>query len=385
MERKIVYIIDDNIPFACSLERAIEDRYEVRQCFEVSPATEQEYFDTVIGLLETFNNISIYNSVLMVSILPIAGQRYKRLGMDLIERIRRDYRLLDPVIILSLDCRERLADKYPIMGEEIPGSYFIKLPFELDKLMNLISTVKYLTPEELKKVVVNYCHLEDSLVIKLHDIINSTANRIDEAIEEFHSLKKDVIDFLPGEFDFELTEIDKMLSNKDEVDKDALRNLFFSIREVLYDPDRKHQRKEKITQYQQSEDIYVPTPPRGFEYISIVDDDGYDNTCMTKLEDKGYGVEIITTYNEAMIKLEFDPPDVLLCDLRLEGDPKLGLAVANYALSISQVKLVIMISADEISKDEVPIGVEICAGRDKFNVELIHASICNKAIMRGKI
>ena len=98
-----------------------------------------------------------------------------------------------------------------------------------------------------------------------------------------------------------------------------------------------------------------------------------------KLEDKGYGVGIVTSYREAMRELEIDPPDILLCDLRLEGDPQLGIQLARKALSIPQIRLTIMISADEIDEADVPCGVEICSGRDKFSVELIHAFICDRA------
>jgi len=309
------------------------------------------------------------------------GERYRRRGIELLEHLRRDRRLLAPAIVISLCDHKRLIEKHPIIQEEVSGSYFIRAPFALDKLREMIATAESITTEQLRDVVMRYCHLEQFLSGILHDIINAIrADKMGKIVELSEHLEKYIRDFLPGRFGAELGQASEILKDRKELNRDALGGVFFDIRDALRDPEGQPEPRAKATQIKQLTDRYVRLPPpAGLEYILVVDDDGYDRSCQLKLEDMGYGVEIITSRDEALSSLEIDPPDILLCDLRLEGDPQLGLEVARSALSTPQIKLVIMISADEISEDEVPEGVEVCAGRDKFNVELIHALICNKA------
>jgi CheY-like chemotaxis protein len=183
------------------------------------------------------------------------------------------------------------------------------------------------------------------------------------------------LDFLPGRFDAEIKKVDEMLSDGKKINKEALSNLLFEIQERLYEERQERKPSAKPEDFI-ARFVQLPTP-KGFEYILVVDDDGYDPSSMDKLNRKGYSVELITAGEEALYKLEYDPPDILLCDWRLEGNPEYGREIALKALNTKEVKIVILISADEI--ENPPEGVEVCVGEDKFNAELIHSLICKKA------
>ncbi|NWG32590.1 MAG: response regulator transcription factor [Rhodocyclaceae bacterium] len=288
-------------------------------------------------------------------------------GAEIIESLRWDMQLLAPVILLSLEKRERLKKKYPIVQEVVPGSYFIKFPFRLNELKEVIESAKGLPSEQLKDVVRKYYHIEDSLRIVLHDMINAVGSNTNEAKELFRRLKRGLA-FLPDRVDKEKIErVDKIFSEKIN-NAEELRGLLFDIQgELKTSQEELTGTEEKVTVFNE--------PPKEYEYILIVDDDGYDQGSMKRLMNIGYGVDLACSYEEAICRLEYDPPDVLLCDWRLEGDPQKGREVAEKALE--KVKLVILISADEIK--DPPNGVEVCTGEDKFNSDTIHRLICKRA------
>ncbi|MBV9471049.1 MAG: hypothetical protein JOZ57_17565, partial [Abitibacteriaceae bacterium] len=122
------------------------------------------------------------------------------------------------------------------------------------------------------------------------------------------------------------------------------------------------------------------SPSVDWRSILIVDDDGYSPATIAALKAKGYSPRaVIETFNEAIEELVVDPPDVLLCDYRLEGDPAQGVELAQKALVCEDIKLVILISAEPILQQDVPQGVLALSGLEKFDAERIHTLIIQAA------
>jgi len=283
-------------------------------------------------------------------------------GAEFLERLRCDWLLSAPAVIFSVERQEKVQAEYPIVGKKVPGTYFIKIPFYLMELKEALSGVKPVSAEQLREISVSYCRVGHSLGSILHDVINKAKKgKVDR--ESLQILKRR-IEILPGRPDAEVKQIDKAL--KDQVSKEALCEILFAIQEKIRGKSSSR-REELFKRF-----AHMPAP-KGFGTILIVDDDGYDETAIEKFWGKGYTVELIRSAKEALYKLAYDPPDILLCDWRLEGKPELGRKVALKGLNTQDVKLVILISADDIG--DPPEGCEICVGRDKFDVEFINGLI----------
>lgn len=118
----------------------------------------------------------------------------------------------------------------------------------------------------------------------------------------------------------------------------------------------------------------INTPDRApaeCQVILLADDEGYDSRG---LESRGYRVLHALTPKQACEDLSEYEPDVFLCDLTWNDNPKTGLELVEKALCAS-VPIVILMSVG-IIPGKLPKGVIPCFGRhNKQNSDLIHLLI----------
>lgn len=296
------------------------------------------------------------------------GERHRQLGVLLGERLRRDHRLECPILFLSLDSRESLAARYSIVGENVVGSYFQKLPLRLSNLADELTAAQPIPDETaLRCVIREHCHVNERLQEIYHDALNafyaSNDAKWDKSLWQLQSLS-DVAQL-------EITQAIHEVVYTPTTDREALARGLAQLHSLISGSNGNVSKsKDRIEKY-----TSILAPPDWCSLL-IVDDDGYSPVTMGALKAKGYAPRpVIETLEEALEQLEHDAPDVLLCDYRLQGEPAKGIQLARRGLNCGDVGLVVLISAEAIPADAVPPGAAVLWGMEKFDAERIHTLI----------
>jgi CheY-like chemotaxis protein len=261
------------------------------------------------------------------------------------QSLRRDHRLRIPLIFWTVSTPISTGLSAP----DVPGSYHLPFPSRLCDLAELIRAAQPVPDEAtMREIIRHYCRFEERRSVLLHDLLNAIGAR---KLSESRELSRQLATLIEGD---------------DQEAQDAIDQAETLIAALQVDTGL-----ESAISY---------PPPSHWRSLLIVDDDGYSPVTVAALKAKGYAPRaVIETFDEAVEEVEDDPPDVLLCDYRLEGDPTQGVELARRALACEDVKLVILISAEPIPKSDVPPGAVALGGLEKFDAERIHALIIEAA------
>lgn len=324
---------------ACRV-RALADALRRRGVSEVISVPKQqdlEHFFAVPG------NIARSILALLVDIgLPIDSNESLRIAQSL----RRDYRLRLPIIFWTAP----MPVSSSLNAPNVPGSYRLPFPARFCDLVEFLDTVQPISDEAtLREVIRRYCRFEERHGVLLHDLLNAIGAR---KVPQARELSRQLAALVEG--------------TDDQEAQAAIAQAEALIAAAEAD----------VTQ--------APTNsrpvPSEWRSILIVDDNGYSPATIAALKAKGYApLEVVETFEEGAAILEDDPPDVLLCDYRLQGDPAQGVELVRRALACEDVKAVILISAEPIPQEDVLPGVVSLDGLEKFDAGRIHALIVGAA------
>ena len=352
---KTLLVISDSVDFLASLQRALQGDYHV-QC-----ARSEE---------EAIKALKPPPDILLLDLGFHDGSSV--VGVEFAQKLRLSFRLKAPIVFLSVDSQERLAEDFPLLRQGTAGTYFVKVPFRLNELRETLAGAKRLTLQELKQVGFERCSFREFCSKLIHDLRNALRGNKERALAIVRELEEAVNFFAPQlnlgkslrELSRKVADLGGALDIQQEVE-DILNRIAkqLSIQATELAP-LAAQIIEKWRNYE---------APENFTHILIADDDYYP---VSELSLIGYSCRQVFSYEEACDYLEQDPPDILLCDYRLGGEKCLGMELMNKALT--EGVFVIMLSAGPIN-EPLPPGVAKCEGEEKFNALLIHALICERA------
>lgn len=126
-------------------------------------------------------------------------------------------------------------------------------------------------------------------------------------------------------------------------------------------------------------------PPPGYNMILAADDDGLLllNAWKARLEAMGYIVRVVDSLDAARHVLASTPPAVFVCDLGWkDADCLAGLRCIREVCSKSSVRLVVAMSAAEISSETLPQGAANLSSGDVKSVAgalRLHNLVCERA------
>lgn len=354
MAKPTLLIVDESEAFLASIQRALREEYEVhcaRSGEEVTKA------------------LALSPDVLLLDLGFEKG--YPEAGVKFAEGLRLYYRLTAPIILMALDNLDYLVRSFPFLRQDTPGTYLIKAPFELGELRGMITKAEPVKQGQLRMLGLERCSFKEHCGRLIHDLRNAVRGDRERALIILRQMKGAVEFFTPepdllGKMDELITSIADLGEGSDYQRIEQILSLIserLGVLRIVSAPI-----DAEIVEKWRGENAAV-----GFTHVLIVDDDVYPP--IRELELKGYSCDQVFSYDEAYKRLEVDPPDVLLCDYRLGGERGLGEALMKKALS--KGIFVIMLSAGPIDIS-LPSGVAKCEGSDKFNVDLIHALICER-------
>ena len=351
---KTLLVISDSVDFLASLQRALQGDYHV-QC-----ARSEE---------EAIKALKPPPDILLLDLGFHDGSSV--VGVEFAQKLRLSFRLKAPIVFLSVDSQERLAEDFPLLRQGTAGTYFVKVPFRLNELRETLAGAKRLTLQELKQVGFERCSFREFCSKLIHDLRNAVRGNKERALAIVRELEEAVNFFAPQlnlgkrlrELSCKVADLERTsdIQEVEDILNRIAKQLSIQVTELA------PQAAQTIEKWRKH------GAPENFTHILIADDDYYP---VSELSLIGYSCRQVFSYEEACDYLERDPPDVLLCDYRLGDNKRLGIELMKAALT--KGVFVIMLSAGPID-ETLPPGVAKCEGEDKFNALFIHALICERA------
>lgn len=333
--------------------------------------------------------------------------RSRRIGLQIIEELRRDYFIKSPIIVYSFESTETLATENPVITSK--GICFLRLPFYGKDLINQINLIKdnQLTNNELIEIVKEYCKPDEKWSAEIHEIagliktvlkgdadllFSQSDELIKSQIEE--KLKELIksIKFYSGTKHEKLTyNLEKISTSK----KSSVAELNTSLQELS------DSIKGKITNENWKEEFerLPKCPPKGYSKILVADDEPLPFLINILRNEFNYEVLDQAMFSTDAVKiLEKEKPSIVLSDYYFKEskykkpDKDVGSAFMKKALlyeigSSIQSKKPIVAAISKVSLDrenELWSGVVDCSGPlYATSPEFIHYQIWQEAISRG--
>jgi len=312
----------------------------VLQIVEINTVAKEQDLERVFSSVQDATRVGI------TLIMDLHKIKESNATMQIAQALRRDYGLRTPLIFWTPGA----PSSNTLSDPNVPGSYHLPFPARLCDLAKAIRHAKPVPNEAtLRDIIHRHCRFDERRKGLLHDLFNAVGAR---QASEARDLARQLAALVEGTNDQEaqtaIAQVEALIAA--------------AVADVPPSP------------------TDLCSPSVDWRSILIVDDDGYSPATIAALKAKGYSPRaVIETFNEAIEELVVDPPDVLLCDYRLEGDPAQGVELAQKALVCEDIKLVILISAEPILQQDVPQGVLALSGLEKFDAERIHTLIIQAA------
>ncbi|HEY3329287.1 MAG TPA: hypothetical protein VGK19_04645 [Capsulimonadaceae bacterium] len=338
----VMHFPDEAVASALSLTiTQFDHKLTLNQFLYVQDVTELQ--SRLIG------NPKLPRHIRLAIILVKSPADYNDDGLEIAFSLRRDHKLQCPILFVGYDMRHVVSASHSIVDEEVPGSYYLQIPFMLDDLdVTLDSAKQFLDITALHEVISKHCHVEATVRTLMHDAVNGIAAGNTENAQSLIALVIPLLGMLTS---------------------DLQRNFGDKLAELQLHAVQPPQIM-----------IADGAPASEWASLMIVDDHGYNQATVAALRDKGYAARaVVRTFEDAMTELDDDPPDVLLCDYRLEGDPQKGLTLARRALADDDVRLVILMSGESIPERDIPPGAVTLEWIAKFDPEQVHSLIVRMA------
>lgn len=206
--------------------------------------------------------------------------------------------------------------------------------------------------DELQEAMAAFFHAQDLVRARLHDVANDL--RIGRAVAELHTdllrLRDDLRLFgWTEEADLakRMADLSGSVSVSQEEILATFRGMLAELQARLF-PTRTEGSSEE------SADLPPDKPPLGFGTILAADDNDFVPGWTSFLRDLGYGVDIVTSLENARETLLVNPGDVFVCDLQWGNDPLAGTELMQLAYrSKRKCKLVVAISAAPLDVSDV--------------------------------
>lgn len=340
--------------------------------------------DELSAFLAEWNPVTTTIEQVLVVVEPLVGAQNSQV-VSWAETLRRDWGVRAPFIFVSFERQDSLAALHSLANLDVPGSFSVFGPNPLEDLASSLKSATEVGEEELSNVVRAHCHWEETMCVHLHDLLNALHGTNDDKTFRIWS---DLLRTAEGAVCAEEQEIisqTQLLLSSLETNRTTIKGHISRLQLIIQNPLAKGQfpssiEPESATQFSNRAPALFAAVPSQWRSLLIVDDDGYSLSTVAALKIKGYAPRpVVETLEMALEELEDDPPDVLLCDYRLEGDLTKGMELARCALETEGVKLVIFISAEPIPAADVPRGVVVLDGLAKFDADRIHGAILHAA------
>lgn len=360
---------------------------------------EKEYPIEVIGNDQLSSSIPGID-YLIVNANSVENDRAKRLGLQWLQKARREYRLLAHAVVYSFESYETLVSEYPILKTK--GVSFIRLPFSPQELNSFLKSSLHprLTIDELTDIVRWYCGLQKewrSFSHKLGNLLSehqSHRNEIQHIVAEW---KTSINRFAPDQKG-NLKTFQKLLGpSPDSIDIGDLKRAL----EKLDDGLQGTQSTESDSLLPEHYNQLPKCPPKGFSKVLIADDEP-QGFLINSLRYQ-YGYDVVgqaSRLSQAKDLLDKKKPDVVLSDYYFKEssretelpDKSIGDKFIHYALTHPQYTdtdpkkpIVLVISKATLQAEtEIRAGAINCSGANRAtDPNYIHGVIWAEAKKRG--
>ena len=332
--------------------------------------------------------------LIIVSINAPKNERSNRLGISLIQKIRRNYFIQAPIIVYSFESFEKLGADFPILKTK--GISFLQLPFFSQDLVNQADSLQnqVLSEPELFEIVHQTCNPKEDWRMISHKIGNYLSDycahksQIENLVSDW---AKTIRRFAP-ECVVNLEELQQSINLPfKSINIDELKLTVQKLDECLQGKEPKP-----------DPDLPKPLPkrpPKGFSKVFIADDEAMDSLKLNLQNEYNYQIlGQAKSINEAKRQVKEKLPTVILSDFYFKNyehdkttDKRHGIDFMEFAESYNvgskdfpQTPIVAVISKTSLDPNEIPKGVLDCSGtRNATNPEFIHSAIWTEAIRRG--
>lgn len=309
-------------------------------------------------------------------IIPVrlSPGRRQRIGLRVAEYLRSEHHFLGPVVLWSFESSQQLEQEFPVLKKDRQMTVFRAPTFPWNDLDKALEGPP-LTQGELQDVIRRCTVVREEYSLRLHDLANhAAAGRRELLCQGLEDMRERLVTHQMDEFSGLLKGVLTTVRRSDDKlnlvrSLGGLRSALMGALGVAALPPLDPALVEKAKS--------LP-PPEGYKFLVVVDDDCQE-ALRDSLRDLGYDAEALRDARTAKILLEVEPPQVVLCDYRLENDPARGLEVMEAFLAHSKVRLVLAASANPemLLEAGLPTGVRIC--HDKYDPAVVHTAICQAA------
>jgi CheY-like chemotaxis protein len=302
------------------------------------------------------------------------SSRSWRAGLRWLERQRREQKCRLPALIYSFEPQEMLARDFAMVGKDVPGIKFLRLPVapgEFQRALRELRKRGAYSDEEFRKVLRWYSGWDKEWRRRTHrlsQMIQGLPAGRDAVLKEARDLQGFILD---AALDAEEQYLDLCAALEDCDSQEGSRLLEELTRRVVGAP-------------------VLPrpdVPPRAmadFDRILIVDDGEFPAGTKTRLQELGYQIcGEARDRDEARRMMSECQPSVVLVDYHL-GTGDEGQAFMKEALNCEMRPTVVAISRALLRDDELPPGVWNCTGPVRCaNPQDLHQVIVGAARQRG--
>jgi CheY-like chemotaxis protein len=318
------------------------------------------------------------------------NNRSEHKGIKVGQYLRRECFYKGYIVFLGYLPQMLLAHRFSIVGPNIPGGEYVQLPAKSEDICSAAKRAYRLSESQFRDVLLIHCGVREELRANIHQLSNlmtQTLVRIGRGLNTSLDRSKTLCDLTSlqdklnhygfGYCSTLITNMIPVLSQGQDEEPTRVRKLLQRLNELeqaLFVP----------SEVGESEGAYLNYPaPSGYNTILIADDDDYPAEGVHYLEERGYSVNIVCSYEEAGLTLTADPPDVFVCDQTFGEDSRAGRKLMALAQESVDCKFVIALSGSILTPAEVPEADAICAGptaKTEDGARLLHTLICKWAM-----